>query len=473
MAESPAHAVRVYSTGKLRVAYDIRHLPREQVGTRTYAVSLGRCLGEIPEIELTLLVKEPAQAAGMKGRVVTPDQWRDDVEVIHKPSQVVAPRELKVLFESSAHVVVTYQDLIGYQIPLTFSTDAQFDHYRATSNLMLQATQRIVAISQNAADEISAAFGIPHEEITVVHHGVEANSFAYQADDDNEIWRKLRLAKPYFFSIATDFPHKNLPNLMDAYAMLRSRWRGGEPPALVLAGHTSSARTDFYRTLETNAFPAGVTFLGPVSRDQLRVLYQRAMALVFPSLYEGFGLTPLEAMATGTPVIAMRRSPQSRKFAEMPSSTRMDCPSERCAQGDGVSREEPALRDLLRDRGMKRVNQFRWEHTARNTVEVYRSAVLRPSQRSLQARGLLRDAIVRWSEPRAAPETLDSYEDSDSFMMTQPIGIKNALKALNVSLHSRLRMRDPRVFVARNRQAVNENPPSSYVDTRWLRWFPT
>ena len=100
---------------------------------------------------------------------------------------------------------------------------------------------------------------------------------------------------------------------------------------------------------------------------------------------------------------------------------------------------DPALRDLLRDRGTKRIEQFRWDQTARATVEVYRSAVFRPSQRSLQARRLLRDAIVRWSEPRAAAEWLDSYDDSDLFMMNQPIGIKNALRALNVSLHSRLR----------------------------------
>ena len=89
---------------------------------------------------------------------------------------------------------------------------------------------------------------------------------------------------------------------------------------------------------------------------------------------------------------------------------------------------EPALRDLLRDRGRSASRQFRWEQTARATVEVYRSAVLRPSQRSLQARRLLRDAIVRWSEPRAAAAWLESYDDSDLFMMTQPIGIQERVE---------------------------------------------
>ncbi len=433
-----AHAVRVHSTGKLRVAYDIRHLPREQVGTRTYAVSLGQCLGEIPDIELTLLVREPAQAAGLKGRVVTPDQWQDDVEVIHKPAQVIAPRELKLLFESSAHVVVTYQDLIGYQIPSAFPTDLEHDHFRGTSSLTMQAVQRVIAYSESAGQEITAEFGIPAEEVCVVPLGVDATWFGHRKETDIEICRKLGLGTPFFFSIATDFSHKNLPNLLQAYAILRSRWRDGEPPDLVLAGHTSTARTDFYLTLESGAFPAGITFLGPVSREQLRVLYQRALALVFPSLYEGFGLPPLEAMAAGTPVIAMPISAvpevggDAVLYAEGLSVKSL-------AQAMESVAKEPALRDLLRDRGKQRLERFRWDQTARATVEVYRSAVFRPSQRSMQARRLLRDAIVRWAEPRAAAEWLDSYNDSDLFMMTHPIGIKNALKVLNVSLHSRLR----------------------------------
>ena len=437
-AQLAVHAVRMHSTGRLRVAFDIRHLPREQVGTRTYAVSLAKCLGELPEIELTLLVREPAQAAGLNGRVVTPDHWRDDVEVIHKPAQVIAPRELKLLFESSAHVVITYQDLIGYQVPSVFPTDLQHDHYRGTSSLSMQAVQRVIAYSESAGREITAEFGIPAEEVSVVPLGVDATWFGHRKESDIEVCKKLGLATPFFFSIATDFPHKNLSNLLDAYAILRGRWQDGEPPGLVLAGHTSSARTDFYPTLESSAFPAGVTFLGPVSRDQLRVLYQRAMALVFPSLYEGFGLPPLEAMAAGTPVIAM------------PVSAVPEVGGDAVLYPDGLSAKalahamesvgkEPDVRERLRDRGLKRVEQFRWEQTARATVEVYRSAVLLPSQRSLQARRLLRDAIIRWSEPRAAAEWLESYADSDLYMMGQPIGIKNALRALNVSLHSRLR----------------------------------
>ena len=143
------HAVRLHKTGRLRVAYDLRPLPREQVGTRIYAVSLAKALAEIPEIDLTLLVRDPVQARGLEGRVVTQETWEDDVEVIHRPSQVIDPRDLRLLYESSAHLIVTYQDLIGYRIPQVFPNDAEFHSYRATSCLSLQGVQRILAYSRS------------------------------------------------------------------------------------------------------------------------------------------------------------------------------------------------------------------------------------------------------------------------------------------------------------------------------------
>ena len=137
-----------------------------------------QALACLPEVELTLLVRDPAQASGMSGRVVTDEEWRDDVAVIHRPAQVFAPCEIKLLFGSTAHVVITYQDLIGYRIPQVFPNDAEFDGYRATSNLTLPAVQRVLAYSENAANEITAEFGIPRREIAVVPLGVEAAWFA-------------------------------------------------------------------------------------------------------------------------------------------------------------------------------------------------------------------------------------------------------------------------------------------------------
>ncbi len=424
-----AHAVQVQATGKLRVAYDLRVLPPQLIGSRTYAVSLAQALAGVPEIDLTLLVADPAQAGGLEGRVVTEEQWQDDVAVIHKPFQIGNPRELVLLLRSSAHVVITYLDLIGYRIPQNMPSDEIFDQYRTTSSLSLLAVQRILAFTENVADEIHAEFGIPHEDIPVVPIGVEAGWFAHRDELDVAIAWRMGLPERYFLSVATDYPHKNLPNLLDAYALLRSRWRDGEPPALLLVGNAMGARAGVYRNLTSTPLPEGLRMLGPVGNDELRVLYQQATALVYPSLYEGFGLPPLEAMAAGTPVIAM------------PISAVPEVVGDCALYPDGLAMRDLArameafaiddnLREEYRARGLRRVEQFRWEETARRTFDVYRSAVLRPSDRSLQMRRHLRDAILHWGgfapQPARPPAT------------PEPMGIRNSWSALNSALSARL-----------------------------------
>jgi glycosyltransferase involved in cell wall biosynthesis len=430
-----SHAVRVEAGAKVSVALDIRDMPPEQVGTRTYAVNLAKALRALPEIELTLLVRNPDQARGVDGRVVTVEQWDDDVALIHKPAQAINASELELLFQSSAHVVITYQDLIAYRIPLSFKSASRHAEYCATSRLALTAVQRVIAYSQCAQAEIASEFGLPRDEISVVALGVEPSLFRERLPLDRVIRTALRLPRCYFFSVASDYPHKNLPNLLDAYSQFRSRWRGGEPPALVLAGYASGARTGLYPRLESEAVARGLIFLGPVSQQALKILYQDALGLVFCSLYEGFGLPPLEAMAAGTPVIAM-------PFSAVP-----EVGSECVLYPDGLSSfalaiamekiaRDEALRNELREKGRIRVDELRWEETARHTLEVYRSTILAPSQRSLRMRRLLRDAIVHWSGNHSLRPGASTWE-SGSASMAQSIGIRQAYRALDVAVRAR------------------------------------
>lgn len=420
----PKEAARFEGLGKLRVALDLRDLPAEQVGTRTHAVNLARALCVLPEIELTLLVQNPAQAKGMAGRVVTAAAWADDVAVIHKPAQVLDPAELRLLFESSAQLVITYQDLIAFRIPSVFASDTRFETYRATSRLVMPAVQRTIAISESAGWEIAEEFGIPQDEIDVVLLAAEESS----APRDRGSRSLVRLPKRYFFSLASDYPHKNLPTLLDAYARFRARWRKDAPPHLILAGYASGARNALYPLLEEAAAPEGVVFLGPVSSGQLRVLFSQAEALVFASLYEGFGLPPLESMTMGTPVIAM------------PISAMPEVGGDAVLYPDGLSAmalaramerlaSDENLREDLREKGYARAQNFLWEKTARATVAAYRAA-LRPSERSLRMRRLLKDVIIDWSQ-RTARRSGDG--------VGQVLGIREACRVLEAALRTRVR----------------------------------
>jgi glycosyltransferase involved in cell wall biosynthesis len=423
------HAVHVQATGKLRVAYDIRHLFRQPDGTRTYAINLAQALADLPEIDLTLLVRSPEQAEGLKGRVVPQEQWRDDVEVIHKPAQIGNRQELSILFGSSAHLVVTYQDLIAYHIPVAFPSDTDYVAYRTTSNLSMQAAQRILAYSKSSAQEIVSAFGIPHEEVVVVPLGVEAQWFARRDSGDDAICWRLKLPRRYFFSLATDYPHKNLQSLLDAYALLRKRHTKEPPPALVLAGYSVGSRARLYDRVESDDLGNGLTFLGPVSADELRVLYQNAEALVYPSLYEGFGLPPLEAMAAGTPVIAMPFSSIPEVGGDAVLYAGGLSPVD-LAQAMEHLATDVALKSELRERGVKRAEQFRWEKTALAVVEVYRSAVLRPTERSLHARRMLREGILHWSEPPSMDRSISCDDLSDPSSMPQSNGTHQVLASV-------------------------------------------
>jgi glycosyltransferase involved in cell wall biosynthesis len=439
-----SHAIRLRSTGKLRIAYDLRYLTREQVGTRTLAVSLVKALAELPEVDLTLLVRDPVQAQGLRGRVVTSEHWLDDAQVIHRPAQVIDPRDLRLLFESSAHLIITYQDLIGYRIPQVFTSDAEFHLYRATSCLCLQGVQRILASSQSAAQEIVEEFGVPEEEVVVVPLGVDAAWFSNRDPQNASIFRRLKLPRRYFFSVATDFPHKNLPCLLEAYSRFRTEWTLEEaPPAMVMAGYATGARGGLYEQLELQPEAENVVFLGPVSVDELRVLYQSAEALVFPSLYEGFGLPPLEAMAAGVPVIAMPISAVPEVGG--------DCvlypdglSAEALARAMGRLASDDVLRARLRARGLERVGEFSWERTAQATLDVYRSTVLHPAPRSLAMRRRLRDAILSWSDSVSYLEVVGA----------RPLGIRSAWQALGGALHRRFRREISRLRPASRRRSA-------------------
>jgi glycosyltransferase involved in cell wall biosynthesis len=448
----PAHAVHYTASSKLRVALDLRALPREEVGTRTYAVSLARALAGLTEVELTLLVRDPAQVRGLPGRVVRARHWRDDVEVIHRPAQILDPRDLTLLYRSSAHLVLTYQDLIGYRTPMAAPSDAWYERFRGTSNLTVPTVQRLIAYSENTANEIAREFAVPRDEIAVVPLGVDARFFAQRVPADGEIHPKQSLPSRYFFSLATDFPHKNLANLLDAYAIFRSRWQDGAAAELLLAGYTSSARAGTYANPAALA-TAGVRFLGPVSSDQLRALYQNALAFVFPSLYEGFGLPPLEAMAAGTPVIAMPVSAVPEVVGDcavFPDGLSADCIA---AAMQRVALDD-RLREDLRSRGLQHVEQFRWENTARATLDVYRSAVFHPFDRSLRSRRHLTRAILSWADPRAAGEP-------GAF---GPIGIRDAWRALDLAVQARLRREIGRLRLAVNFVAFRSAKGAAFAE---------
>jgi hypothetical protein len=188
------HAINFLRTGKLRVAFDIRGIPAEYASIRTYAINLASKLALVPEIDLSLLVNDPAEAESWGGAVITQQDWRDDFAVIHKPAPFFKQEELAIPYGSSAHVIVTYQDPVASDVPAAFGSDADPATHRTTRSLSLLCAQGILADSQLSRERIASEFGIPSTEIVVVPPGVEADHAASALQCDWERTAQSTLA---------------------------------------------------------------------------------------------------------------------------------------------------------------------------------------------------------------------------------------------------------------------------------------
>ncbi len=390
-----AHAVRAKIQRKLRVAIDLRHLPPDQVGTNAYAGALVRELAKFSELELSLVVRSKPQASELPGRVVLEHDFDKDCEIIHKPAQVFDPHDAPLLLRTPAHLVISHLDLIAMRAQGLFSNQAVARSYETMTSLMLQAAQSTIAISEHAKSEIVRELGVPDEEVFVTLLGVDKARF----QPKTAMGSTPRDGKPYWLSVATDFPHKNLANLIEAYSLARGLWGDGEPPELLLIGNKTSFRGGVYQKIDQMQIP-GIVFAGKASSERLVELYQGAIALVFPSVYEGFGLPILEAMAAETPVVAY-------PLTSIPEVGGKGIVYPEGLSPDALARSmiQVALNQDLRRRsiaeGLFRVEEFTWRRTAERTLEAYEHAVYAPSERSLRARRCACEAVVRWIAHRS------------------------------------------------------------------------
>ncbi len=328
-------------------------------GSETYARELVRALGRVGRFEYRVflptiaadvdglpseVVSEYRGSRSTGGRVVAMARASlfrgavsgrfDDLDVLHFPLSVMIPpvRERPV--------VTTILDVQHELLPQFFSR-AELAYRRKVYGWSARRSRLVVTISRHAAGTLVDRLGVPEERVRPIHLGI-----------DHETFRPGDYARGEFLLYpAHGWPHKNHARLFEAFAELRRRRPGLE---LVLTAYAGPV-------------PEGVRSLGRVSRDELVRLYRTAAAVVFPSLYEGFGLPPLEAMACGCLVACSNA-------ASLPEVV-----GDAARLFDPTSIEElvSAVEDVLdnpeawRRRGLERAAEFTWEKTARAHDAVY------------------------------------------------------------------------------------------------------
>jgi glycosyltransferase involved in cell wall biosynthesis len=286
------------------------------------------------------------RAASMLQAHVAPRRVRrelelDDLGAIHFPLTVMLPPL------DHPPAVTTVLDLQHELLPQLFSPVERI-YRRLTYRTAATRSRLVIAISQHVKETAVERLGLPPERVRVVHLGVDRERFK-PGDAPRE---------PFLLYPANNWPHKNHALLVEAFARIR-RERPDLRLVLTGSGH------------ERSAYPAGVEVLGRVSDETLTDLYRRASALVFPSLYEGFGQPPLEAMASGCPVAAARNTAIPEVCGD---AARYFDPTSEEDLAAAVLDVLSAPQDLVA-RGLKRAAHFSWDECARGHDAVYREVV--------------------------------------------------------------------------------------------------
>jgi glycosyltransferase involved in cell wall biosynthesis len=321
----------------------------DRVGELGYRVFRPRIVDDVPGETIRSYPARRTQRgriAAMARATVAPRAIRrelrlDELDAIHFPLTVMLPRV------DHPPAAVSLLDIQHVFFPEFFSR-AELAYRRVVYGWSLKRARKVIAISGHVKETLVERMGIEPGRIEVIHLGLDHELFHPNGAGER---------RPFLLYPANPWPHKNHQRLFEAFLRVRKR----RPELRLVLTGTGLERL--------RVFPEGVEVRGRVSREELSELYRTAEALVFPSLYEGFGQPPLEAMASGTPVAASRAG-------SLP---------EVC--GDAALYFEPTSVDELTEailavlerpehlveRGLRRAAAFTWDETARRHDEVYRA----------------------------------------------------------------------------------------------------
>ena len=269
-------------------------------------------------------------------------------------------------------VVVTVHDLAHLALASLFPSAAARPYAHGMFRAALARARRVIAVSEFTRRELHGTLGLDPALVTVIHHGIDPRfAPAPQSSDDSRALAPLGVRPPFVLYVGNVKPNKNVEALVDAFGQL-----GDRHEQLVVAGRRDRFRhgVDSFDDMVAASPAAGrMVLTGEVSGAQLLALYRRAEVLVLPSLYEGFGLTVLEAMASGTAVIASDRASIPEVAGDAALLVDPTVPAHLAAALQRVL-DDGALRRTLVERGLRRVRDFSWARAAEAHVAVYRDA---------------------------------------------------------------------------------------------------
>jgi glycosyltransferase involved in cell wall biosynthesis len=291
---------------------------------------------------------------------------RARVDLFHAPHYVVSPL-------TRCPYVVTIHDCIHLRFPQDLPNRAAHGYARAVMKMAARRARRVLTVSEASKRDILYFLGVPPEKIEVIPNALDERLAAPPSEADIErVRQRFLLTAPFILYTGNIKPHKNVDRLIEAYSLLRGR--GSRDVKLLIIGDEISKYPNLRRLVHRHQLHQHVRFLGFVPDATLAVLYRLASVFVFPSLCEGFGLPPLEAMALGAPVITSNVSSLPEVVGD--AALLID-PLDPGAIALAIERVlgDPGLRAELIRRGHERVKAFSWARSVARTRQVYAELV--------------------------------------------------------------------------------------------------
>ena len=376
----------------MRIAISTSVIQRGKTGVAQYVFALVRALlPQAEEHEFHLLVLEEDRSlfdfAAKKMRVVgVPEAYRpavknirwhhtalprwlreNEIDVLHVPSY------RRLLWSRPTALVATIHDLAPFHVAGKYDWARMF-YGRVIVRRLAHRQNEIIAISHNTAADIERFFGIQTPRLNVIHNGIDHARFhpGDRAQAKVEARRLWKLDAPFFLYVSRlEHPAKNHVRLIEAFnqfkAVSNSTW------LLALGGSDWHGAEAIRAAAARSPFASDIRFLGFVADGMLPTLYRAADAFVYPSLYEGFGFPPIEAMASGCPVLSSTRGSLGEVVDDAALTVDPENISEIAAGLQRLAMDD-LCRGKFREAGIRNAGRFNWQANARAVLQVYARA---------------------------------------------------------------------------------------------------
>lgn len=373
----------------MRIALDVRKL--NDFGIGTYIRNLVHHLAALDQADEFILIsheQERAEWGDLPGnfRVLADPThessfWNDlalpyllrkrQVQVLHTPHY----REPRFL---PCRSVITVHDCVHILFPNYAASRAAYERAKRATRRAIRNCSHIIAVSIATQRDLVRLFNVPEEKITVVYNGIDERAVAHTtAEEQKQVLERYQIQDPFLLYAGNIRPHKNVARLIEAFSVLKTELQEDEQwknLKLMIIGDELSKHQFLRRTVIRSGVQHDVRFLGFVPYETLRVFYKSAQIFVFPSLHEGFGLPPLEAMANGTPVVTSNVSSLPEILGDAALLVNPENVFE-ISRGLKHLLYDTYLRSHLIEKGYQQVRLYSWRKAAETVWKTYQKIV--------------------------------------------------------------------------------------------------